>query len=141
MFTGRSHTGSAFDQVGQQFFVIGAGIVILLLAGCSGKDASISDDDVLPPAAVQGTNTQVLGTIADSEGNPLAEVGIAVTEGSTAVSEILVLSGEDGKYTWPLPAGTFTLTARKDGYKESSQEVVVKEGETTRLDFTLEKLP
>jgi hypothetical protein len=114
--------------------------MLLLLAGCTGSDQPVSSDDALTPAP-QGTITQVIGTVTDMDGNPLAEVGIAVTEGTAPTPEILKLSGEDGKYTWPLPAGTFTLTARKDGYKELSQEVVVKEGETARLDFKLEKLP
>jgi hypothetical protein len=127
-------------QVGQLYLAISMGAILLLLAGCAGSDEPVSNDDVQTPAA-QGAITQVIGTVTDMDGNPLAEVGIAVTEGTVSTPEILMLSGEDGKYTWSLPAGTFTLTARKDGYKELSQEVVVKEGETTRLDFKLEKLP
>jgi len=116
------------------------GAILLLLTACAGSDEPVSNDDVQTPA-VQGAITEVVGTITDMDGNPLAEVGIAVTEGTAPTPEILMLSGEDGKYTWTLPAGTFILMARKDGYKELSQEVVVVEGETTQLDFVLEKLP
>jgi len=134
------NTHSALRQVGRLNLAVGMGAMLLFLAGCAGSDQSVSNDDVQTPAA-QGAITQVIGTVTDMDGNPLAEVGIGVTEGTAPTPEILMLSGEDGKYTWPLPAGTFTLTARKDGYKELSQEVVVKEGETTQLDFKLEKLP
>jgi hypothetical protein len=133
-------THSALRQVGWLYLTVGMGTMLLLLAGCAGSDQPVSNDDVLTPAA-QGPITQVIGTVTDMDGNPLAEVGIGVTEGTAPTPEILILSGEDGKYTWSLPAGTFTLTARKDGYKELSQEVVVKIGETTQLDFKLEKLP
>jgi hypothetical protein len=134
------NTHSALRQVGQLYLAVSMGAILLLLTACAGSDEPVSNDDVQTPA-VQGAITQVIGTVTDMDGNLLAEVGIAVTEGTAPTPEILMLSGEDGKYTWPLPAGTFTLTARKDGYKELSQEVVVKEGETTRLDFKLEKLP
>lgn len=119
---------------------VNLGAMVLLLAGCGGSDRPVSNDDAQVPT-VQGALTQVAGIVTDMDGNPLADVGIAVTKGTAPYPEILVLSEEDGKYTWSLPAGTFTLTARKDGYKELSLEVTVKEGETARLDFKLEKLP
>jgi len=140
MLTRQPNTRSAFRQFGKLYLIVGMGAIFLLLTACAGSDEPVSNEDIQTPAA-QGAITQVIGTVTDMDGNPLAEVGIAVTEGTAPTPEILKLSGEDGKYTWPLPAGTFTLTARKDGYKELSQEVVVKEGETTRLDFKLEKLP
>ena len=140
MFTRRTNIRSAFLPVGRLYLAVGVGAILLLLTGCAGEDAPVSNDDVVMPA-VQEPVTQVVGTVTDMDGNPVAEVGIAVTKGTAATPEILMLSGEDGKYTWSLPAGTFTLTARNDGYKELSQEVVVKEGETTQLDFKLEKLP
>src|SRR5262245_47901330 len=102
------------------------GAILLLLVGCGG-DQPVSNHDVQTPDSA-GAITQAIGTVTDADGNPLAEVGIAVTEGTVAVPEILKLSGEDGKYTWSLPAGTFTLQASKDGYKPLSGTVVVKKG-------------
>ena len=36
-----------------------------------------------------------------------------------------------GFYQWDLPAGTFTLKARKDGFKLTTVEVIVSAGETS----------
>jgi len=45
----------------------------------------------------------------------------------------------EGKYaTYQMTAGTMKLTAAKDGFKPLSQEVEVKVGESTILDFNLE---
>jgi hypothetical protein len=127
-------------RLGWLYLAVSMGVVVLILTACAGSDQPVSSDDIQTPA-VQGKTTQVVGTVTDADGNPLAEVGIAVDKGTAPFPEMLMLSGDDGKYVWSLPAGTFTLTARKDGYKELSQEVVVKEGNTSQLDFKLEKLP
>lgn len=140
MFIKRISAHSVFRRGSRLSLIVGLGVVCLLLAGCAGEDVPVSNDDVVTPAT-QNERTQVSGVVTDLDGNPLAEAGIAVTKSVVGVPEILVLSGEDGKYTWYLPAGTFTLSAMKEGYKELSLEVVVKEGETTKLDFKLEKLP
>ncbi len=134
------NTHSTLRQVGRFYIAVGVGVMLLILSACAGNDQPVSNDDVQAPA-VQGQITQVIGTVTDMDGNPLAEAGIAVDKGTAPFPEMLMLSGEDGKYVWSLPAGTFTLTARKDGYKDLSQEVVVKEGETAQLDFKLEKAP
>ncbi|MEB2334561.1 MAG: carboxypeptidase regulatory-like domain-containing protein [Anaerolineaceae bacterium] len=140
MSINRISAHSVFRRGSRLSLIVGLGVVYLLLAGCAGEDVPVSNDDVVTPAT-QSERTQVSGIVTDLDGNPLAEAGIAVTKSVVGVPEILVLSGEDGKYTWHLPAGTFTLSAMKEGYKELSLEVVVKEGETTKLDFKLEKLP
>ncbi|MBE7536347.1 MAG: carboxypeptidase regulatory-like domain-containing protein [Anaerolineales bacterium] len=140
MFIKRISAHSVSRRGSRLSLIVGLGVLYLLLAGCAGEDVPVSNDDVVTPAA-QSERTQVSGIVTDLDGNPLAEAGIAVTKSVVGVPEILILSGEDGRYTWHLPAGTFTLSAMKEGYKELSLEVVVKEGETTKLDFKLEKLP
>jgi hypothetical protein len=118
-------------------------MVLILVAGCSGGSGDdqpvSSDQDSSPP--MSGSSAQVVGRVTDQDGNPLAEVGIAVKEGSSAVPEILVLSGEDGKYVWDLPVGTYKMAANKEGFIEQVKEVVVKEDQQAELDFQLEKAP
>jgi hypothetical protein len=141
MSTRRSNPHYTFYRASRLFLVLGLGSMLSILAACADKnDQPVSSDMPMPPVT-QGPVTQVIGTITDTEGNPLSGAGIGVTSGTAPVPEILVLSGDNGKYIWKLPPGTFTLTARKDGYKDLSQDVTVKAGETVQLDFKLEKLP
>lgn len=118
-----------------------AGTPLLLSAACSAQDDRPVSSDQPSASVAPVSRTQVYGIISDANGRPLAEAGIAVIRGTAPFREILMLSGDDGKYTWPLPAGKFTLKATKDGYKPHSRDVEVKDNEAARLDFTLEKLP
>ena len=115
----------------------------VLLAGCAGAGANdnpVSSDTNQPPPAA-GNKPAIAGVVSDESGMPLAEAAVMVEKGTSAVPEIAALTGEDGKYTWHVPAGTYTLKAHKDGYEDLSQEVTVKEGEQALLDFRLKKLP
>ena len=120
---------------------IGLVTILVILTACADKNAqSVSSDEPMP-SLTQGPLTQVTGIVTDAAGKPLANVGIGVSKGTAPVPEVLVLSDQDGKYTWNLPAGTFTLTANSDGYQALSQEVTVKYGKTVQLNFKLDKLP
>ena len=81
--------------------------------------------------------------MTDAAGNPLAEVGIAVTAATAPAPDMLRLTAPDGSYTWPLPAGTFSLTANATlgGYRPQTLEVTVPEGGSAELNFTLESEP
>jgi hypothetical protein len=120
-------------------FLIGA---VLMLTACSSGDQSVSDQDPVSPSAADSATVAVTGIITDADGNPLAEVGVAVKEGTVATPEKLMLTGDDGKYIWNLPVGTFKLAANKDGYAEQVLDVEVKAGDQqVELNFKLQKAP
>ncbi len=104
-------------------------------------DQSISSDDPNPSVDAQAPTALITGKVTDKNGKPIPEAGVAVTKSSTSVPEMLVLTNEEGEYVWELPPGEFTLTVYKDGYAEKSMDITVKEGETAKLDFELEKQP
>jgi hypothetical protein len=108
----------------------------LLLAACSGTEAPN------PGPADDASAATVSGIVTDAAGNPLADVGIAVKEGTVATPEKLMLTSADGKYTWNLPVGTFKLAANKDGYAGQVLDVeVTTAGQQVVLNFKLDKAP
>lgn len=116
---------------------------LLILAACSNGSAAdqpVSSDQSQQPGPT-GTGTEVVGVVTDESGKPLPEVGIAITKGTSATPEILVLTDENGKYTWKVPAGSYTLMAHLDDYQSESKDVQVSPGAQAKLDFQLKKLP
>jgi hypothetical protein len=121
--------------------VLAAGLLIAICASASASDVPVSDEGFSPPT--QGSFAGVRGTVTDAAGNPLAEVGIAVTAATGPAPDMLRLTAPDGSYSWPLPAGTYSLTANATlgGYRPKTLEVTVPEGGSAKLDFTLEREP
>ena len=87
------------------------------------------DAKVLIDAIIGGT---ISGTVtAAGSGTPLA--GVTITAGAFNTT-----TGADGKYSMPVTAGTYTVTAQKAGYSFQSQAgIVVAAGGTTTVNFTL----
>ncbi|HWR97774.1 MAG TPA: carboxypeptidase regulatory-like domain-containing protein [Candidatus Methanoperedens sp.] len=120
--------------------VLAAGLLFAACASASDGDRPVSSEgDGWAPA--RGAFAGIRGIVSDSEGLPLAEAGVAVTAGTAPVPEMLMLTAEDGSYSWPLPAGTFSLTVTLDGYRTQTLEATVPEEETVELDFQLEREP
>ena len=120
--------------------ILAGGLLIAICA--SAGDVPVSDRGFSPPPP-QGSFAGVRGTVTDAAGNPLEEVGIAVTAATGPAPDMLRLTAPDGSYTWPLPAGTYSLTATATlgGYRPQTLEVTVPEGGTAELNFTLESEP
>jgi hypothetical protein len=84
----------------------------------------------------------VRGRVVDAVGKPLA--GVLVTAQSTdtpprAVPEIAVMTDQNGRFQWPLPAGNYTLSFSRDGYVTTTQAVVVKETQLSSMDVALKQ--
>ena len=120
--------------------VVGVLSVGLFLAGCrlvrGEKDQPVRSD-ASEPTTIVSQGGEVRGHITDADGKPLAEVGVAVPEGTVAIPERAAITNEAGEYVWPLPAGTFTIAVHKEGYVSQSAKVTVRDGETVTLDFVL----
>ena len=117
--------------------VFAAGLLFAVAAGAGGDQPVSSEGWGGAPA--RGDFTGVRGTVVDAAGYPLAEAGVAVTAGTSPVADMLRLTAPDGSYSWPLPAGTFSLTVHLDGFQAQTLEVTVPEGGTVELNFTLER--
>ncbi|MGH7717881.1 MAG: TonB-dependent receptor, partial [Gemmatimonadaceae bacterium] len=81
-----------------------------------------------PPAGV------VRGTVVDSASRvPIAGAQLAVV--GTAARAV---TGTDGQFTLPnVPAGEWTLQARRVGYRAAERSVRVEDGQTLSVDFAL----
>jgi len=121
--------------------ILGSAILAagLLFAVCANAGDRPVSGEGWGGAPAGGDFAGVRGTVTDTAGNPLAEVGVAVTAATSPVPEMLSLTAPDGSYSWPLPAGTFSLTANLDGFQAQTLEVAVPEGGTVDLNFTLER--
>jgi len=75
---------------------------------------------------------QVVGTVTDTESNPLAGADVVVqgTDLGSAADAV-------GAYSIDLGAGTYTITASSIGYASHTVEVVVVEGTASTVDFSL----
>jgi len=75
---------------------------------------------------------QVVGTVTDTESNPLAGADVVVqgTELGSAADAV-------GAYSIDLEAGTYTLTASSIGHASLTVEVEVVEGTVSTVDFSL----
>jgi hypothetical protein len=79
------------------------------------------------------TNGNIAGIVSDaSTGNPIEGVNVT-TNG------YFDITGANGHYNISsVPAGTYTVTASKDGYESSSRtNIIVTVGQTTPVDFQL----
>lgn len=82
-----------------------------------------------PAMAQEGT---LVGVVRDSGGDPLSAVTIQVVDGNQGV-----VTGNDGSYRLPLPAGSYQIRASALGYRAEVQSVEIAAGEEVRLDFSL----
>lgn len=74
------------------------------------------------------------GTVRDSSGGAtIPGVNLTVAPGVGTVTDV------DGKYSFPVEPGEYTLKATFVGYDEQTVRVTVKAGETVNADFTIQK--
>ena len=73
----------------------------------------------------------VVGTVYDSNGDPVEGVEVSVGGRSTTTNA-------SGSYEVRAPEGSYTVTADGFGYESSSVSASVQEGNFTSLDFTLQ---
>lgn len=87
-------------------------------------------------------NGSINGVVTDEAGRPIEGVGVGIdqTTAQGPIREILPVTNEEGKFAWPaLPPGTYTLRASKSGYKSQTQTVEVKDDETAKVEFKLQR--
>jgi hypothetical protein len=91
-----------------------------------------------PAAAIQFLE----GLVTSAKGDPIAGVAIEpLPLDGQPVRDMGSFTDENGRYSWPLYPGRYEVSARLDGYKTATKQVVVGRGDPTRLDFILEPGP
>jgi iron complex outermembrane receptor protein len=87
------------------------------------------------PLAAAAQGGTIRGRIADAVGAPVAQASVVFDPGGFRTT-----SNAQGDYVIArLPAGTYTLRARRLGFTAPPVQVAVAEGETVRQDFTLQR--
>jgi hypothetical protein len=92
------------------------------------------------PGALRGQTASALitGTVTDQSGAVVPQVNITITNQNTAMKWSAMTSSA-GKYTvTALPVGVYNVTAKKQGFRSSSQAgISLSVGETAGVDFKL----
>ena len=91
-----------------------------------------------PNAAAQQTLGAINGTVTDASGAAVPDATVKAHNLATNL-EVVAHTSRSGSYGIPeLPAGTYTVTITKDGFKaETHTEVLVNGNRTTTVDSTL----
>ena len=89
-------------------------------------------------ASAQVDTGAIVGTVADSQQQRIADVSIRLKQESTGI-ERTAKSGHDGSFTFsPLAIGTYTLTVEGDGFERSVQTgITITAQSTVREDVSL----
>ncbi|MDF9745116.1 carboxypeptidase regulatory-like domain-containing protein [Natrinema salsiterrestre] len=92
-------------------------------------DATRTADVTLEPVPTDGT---LEGTVSDTEGEPIADATVAVSDQQTTTDD-------NGTYSLELEAGEYALAVSAEGYEDASQNVSIEVETTTTADVTLEE--
>ncbi|GAB4210017.1 MAG: hypothetical protein OHK0022_42220 [Roseiflexaceae bacterium] len=119
-------------------------MLLVILTGCNLNDlfGSSTPDQSVPgnPGNGQTRGQLIQGEVRDSNGQPVAGV-LVVPQGEAPVPEIAIYTDTEGKYSWDLLPGTYTMTFSGTGYSTVSQRVTVPSDRALKLDITLNKQP
>lgn len=81
------------------------------------------------------TTGTIAGKVTDNNNVPIAGAVITVTKTDYSIT---TTTHSDGRYTVSIPAGTYAVTAAKDGYHAVTRNnISVSGGATTTVDFNL----
>lgn len=121
------------------FYVIKYGLIFLFFilfisscGGCGGSNSSTSNNPVSTTKPTGYGNLTGIATLEDS--TDYSGVIISISSPSTAS----VTTGPDGKYSFTnVDAGTYTITASKQDFKDDKKTLGVINGQTTSGNFSL----
>lgn len=91
------------------------------------------------PVSAQKTSGQITGTVVDASGAALPDTTITITQVGTGTQRTVTTSSEGNYTVADLPIGTYRVSVKKTGFKESVVDnVVVNVASVTRQDVSLQ---
>ena len=103
-----------------------AALAAVLLTGCGTARAQYQ--------------SRLEGTVADTEGNPLAKVAITVVSQKSASMFYNLTTDAEGKFMQVgFTPGYYQISFKKEGYLPKSAEIHIKIADVTKLAVTMEK--
>jgi streptogramin lyase len=119
-------------------FAIGAGLLIVLIAGWSARKAAAKASPAEPASTLAGT--MLTGTIRAANGKPLEGVAVSVREVEKTFTTSVFTDG-GGNYFFPvLDKGQYRVWAQAVGYEAGRAELSLDPNKEIRQDFTLRTL-
>ena len=105
---------------------------ILVIGSCTITQPTESKPSVEEAGAIEGT-------VIDVDRKSVPGMRVSIVSGTVGFPEILALTDEKGQYTiGSVPAGTFEVAVHdEEGSRIGLESVVVRDGETSTLDFTI----
>ncbi len=105
---------------------------LMLMNGCAATEPA-------EPTLDGGEAGAIQGTVTGADGKPVAGMRVSIVSGTTGFPEILALTNEKGRYTISsVPAGRFEVAVHDmEGKVVASGSVIVRDGETAILDFSV----
>lgn len=116
------------------------GIRLLLKRGVPGLALAVLVTVATSVALAQSTTGSITGTVKDSEGAPVADASVKVTNPATNLSRT-ISTNSIGVFSVPqLPPGTYTVTVEKTGFKKLEKSGIVLNATdlVNAGDFTLD---
>lgn len=117
-------------------------IILVGVEGCGDRNQPVSSDN--GGRTGQDIVEGVRGRVLAPNGSPIIDAFIqarSLDVPANPVPDLGVLTQKEGWYSWPLSPGTYSITVSAMGYQPASRSVRVEAGQTTRLDFTLDRKP
>jgi hypothetical protein len=126
-----------------------AWLAILLLlavlssgAGCRDPSQTVTSGNT--GEAGKGSREGVEGRVTAPDGKPVPGAFVqaeSLDEPAPPIPEIAVLTGEDGRYLWPLSPGRYRITVSADGYQPTAGTATVEAGRLATLNLALPRSP
>jgi iron complex outermembrane receptor protein len=91
----------------------------------------------LGPSAAFGQDGTISGVVRDALGDPIPGVTVVATNQATKASQTAA-SASDGRYSFSLPAGAYSVAAALAGFQRVVHVVQVDAKGSTHLDFELQ---
>jgi hypothetical protein len=118
-------------------------LLILAAAGCRDPQQTVvsSSDQARGDSAGAGKEG-VEGRVISEDGKPMAELLVqaaSLDQPSKPIPELGVLTGEDGRYFWPLSPGRYRISVAAEGYQPASGDATVEPGRRATLNLTLRR--
>lgn len=120
-------------------------LLALVIATSAAGAAAGPPGDPAPPVAAGGrqqaaaqVSEGIRGRLLRSGERPVAGAVIAarsLDRPARAVPEIAIVTGDDGRFQWPLRPGTYRLAALLDGREVATATVTVEPGQVTSIEM------